>query len=142
LTLEIREARDNDAEAIVELIADLGHSMTVEDVRDRIQTLPRPGYPQLVATIDKRVVGLCGTHIMMVIYRPRPVGRITILEVARDRRGRGIGRALVAEAEKRLRAAGCGMIEVTSNQRLVEAHGFYLHLGFDHTSKRFAKQLD
>jgi len=142
LTLEIREARDNDAEAIVELIADLGHSMTTADVRERIDALPQSGFPQLVATTDDRVVGLCGTHIMTVIYRPRPVGRITILEVAREHRARGVGRALVAEAEKRLRAAGCGMIEVTSNERLVEAHGFYLHLGFDHTSKRFAKQLD
>jgi GNAT superfamily N-acetyltransferase len=141
VTIEIREAELADADAIVELIADLGHSMTVANVRERI-TAKHMGGPQLVATDQGRVIGLCGTNIMTVIYRPRPVGRITILEVAEDSRSRGIGRMLVDEAERRLRDAGCGMMEITSNERLVEAHQFYLHLGFDHTSKRFAKRLD
>ena len=141
MTLEVRDARKDDAEAIVELIADLGHSMTPGVVRERIQTLPSVGFPQIVATVNNQVIGLCGLHLMTVIYRPKPVGRITILEVAAEFRGRGIGRMLVAEAENRLRNAGCGMVELTSNERLVEAHEFYRHLGFDHTSKRFAKQL-
>lgn len=140
MRLEIREAGEADSEAIVELIADLGHSMTVQSVRERING-NRMGCPQLVATEDGRVLGLCGLHIMTVVYRPKPVGRITILEVAEEHRGRGIGRALVAEAERLLREAGCGMIELTSNERLVDAHEFYRRLGFDHTSKRFAKQL-
>jgi len=140
LTIEIREAREADGEAIAALISDLGHIMTADGVRDRINS-DLTGDPQLVATDEGRVIGLCGLHIMTVIYRPSPVGRITILEVAEQHRGQGIGRALVAEAERRLSEAGCGMIELTSNERLVEAHQFYLRLGFDHTSKRFAKVL-
>jgi predicted N-acetyltransferase YhbS len=141
LTVEIREARLEDAEAIVRMIADLGHSMTTDLVRERIETLPQSGFPQLVATDGDRVIGLCGLHRMTVIYRSKPVGRITILEVAEEYRGQGIGRELVEEAEKLLRLAGCGMLELTSNERLTEAHDFYRRLGFDHTSKRFAKQL-
>jgi predicted N-acetyltransferase YhbS len=137
----IREARANDAEAVVELIADLGHSMTVDDVRERIETLQQAGCVQLVASTDDGVIGLCGLHIMTAIHRPKPVGRITILEVTQEFRGKGVGRALIAAAEERLRQAGCGLVEVTSNGRLVEAHGFYLSVGFEHTSKRFAKQL-
>jgi GNAT superfamily N-acetyltransferase len=140
LTIEIREARGTDGEAIAALISDLGHTMAADGVRDRINS-SLTGGPQLVATDDGRVIGLCGLHIMTVIYRPRPVGRITILEVAEEHRGQGVGRALVAEAEHRLRDAGCGMIELTSNERLVDAHEFYLRLGFDQTSKRFARQL-
>jgi ribosomal protein S18 acetylase RimI-like enzyme len=141
VTLEIRDARQEDAEQIVTLIADLGHSITVEGVRDRIATLQRSDCPQLVAATNDRVIGLCGLHIMTAIHRPRPVGRITILEVEEDFRGRGIGRALIQAAEDRLRQSGCGLVEVTSNERLAQAHGFYWHLGFEHTSKRFAKEL-
>jgi GNAT superfamily N-acetyltransferase len=141
VTFTIRDARKEDAGQIVELIADLGHEMTVEAVRRRIEALERSDCPQIVAARDDRLIGLCGLHIMTAIHRPRPVGRITILEVVSDLRGQGIGRALVKAAEQRLRDAGCGLIEVTSNERLVEAHGFYQRLGYEHTSKRFAKKL-
>jgi N-acetylglutamate synthase-like GNAT family acetyltransferase len=141
VTLAIRDARRGDADEIVELIADLGHAMTVEAVRERIGMLEQSDCPQIVAARDDRLIGLCGLHIMSAIHRPRPVGRITILEVAPDCRRQGIGRTLVEAAEQRLRAAGCGLIEVTSNERLVEAHGFYHRLGYEHTSKRFAKDL-
>jgi GNAT superfamily N-acetyltransferase len=141
MRLEIRDARETDAEPIVELIADLGHAMTAPQVRERIGALQRDDCPQLVAIAGDRVIGLCGLHIMSAIHRPKPVGRITILEVEAAFRGQGVGRALVEAAEERLRQAGCGMVEVTSNERLVEAHIFYRRLGFEHTSKRFAKQL-
>jgi GNAT superfamily N-acetyltransferase len=141
VTFTIRDAREEDAWQIVELIADLGHAMTVEAVAARIVALERSDCPQIVAARADRLLGLCGLHIMTTIHRPYPVGRITILEVASEFRGLGIGRALVEAAEQRLREAGCGLIEVTSNERLVEAHGFYRRLGYDHTSKRFAKQL-
>jgi N-acetylglutamate synthase-like GNAT family acetyltransferase len=133
----IRNAGQDDAEQIVELIADLGHEMTVEAVRERIESL----YPQIVAVRDERLLGLCGLHVMTAIHRPYKVGRITILVVAPDLRGQGIGRALVEAAEQRLRDAECGLIEVTSNERLTEAHDFYQRIGYEHTSKRFAKPL-
>jgi GNAT superfamily N-acetyltransferase len=141
VTFTIRDARKEDAEQIVELIADLGHAMTIEAVRERIETLERSDRPQIVAARGDRLLGLCGLHVMSAIHRPQPVGRITVLEVVSDLRGQGIGRGLVEAAEERLRNAGCGLIEVTSNERLIGAHGFYQRLGYEHTSKRFAKQL-
>jgi GNAT superfamily N-acetyltransferase len=141
VSVAIRDARPEDAEQIALLIEDLGHAMDSAAVAATISTLARHDCAQRVAVAGDRILGLCGLHVMTVVHRPLPVGRITILEVAEDCRGQGIGRLLVNDAEQRLRAHGCGLLEVTSNERLVKAHAFYRHLGFDQTSKRFAKPL-
>ena len=141
MTVEIREARPDDAEALVPLIELLPHKVTVEGLRRRLEQIPESDSPQLVAVEGGKVIGLCGLHRMTAIHREMPVGRITILVVNEEARGKGIGRLLVEEAERRFRAAGCMMIELTSNDWLVEAHRFYEKLGYQQTSKRFAKQL-
>lgn len=141
MTVEIREARPDDAEALVPLIELLPHRVTAEGVRQRIAQISASDCPQLVADGEGAVVGLCGLHVMTSLHREKPVGRITILVVAERLRSQGIGEKLVAAAEECFRAAGCGMIELTSNDWLVEAHRFYTKLGYQQTSKRFAKQL-
>jgi GNAT superfamily N-acetyltransferase len=88
---------------------------------------------------DGRLAGLATLHQMLVLHRPRPVGRITALVVDLPLRGQGIGSALVAAAEATLTRGGCGLIEITSNVRLAEAHVFYERLGYERTSFRFAK---
>jgi GNAT superfamily N-acetyltransferase len=141
MSLEIREALNQDAERMVELIGLLAHQVDADGVGERLALLGSDDFPQLVAVEDGEMIGLCGLHQMTAIHRNQPVGRITILVVAEEARGRGVGRRLVAAAEERLKAAGCGMIELTSNDWLVEAHHFYQSIGFEQTGKRFAKQL-
>jgi len=126
---------------LVPLIELLPHRVTIEGVAQRLREIPGNDFPQLVAAEDGAVIGLCGLHRMTALHRERPIGRITILVVAEQARGKGIGQMLVAAAEERLRAAGCSMIELTSNDWLIDAHRFYAKLGFEQTSKRFAKQL-
>jgi ribosomal protein S18 acetylase RimI-like enzyme len=139
--LKIREAKPGDAADLAKLIGLLDHDVDAKGVRKRIGVLAKQKLPQLVATLDKKVVGLAGIHAMVAIHRDQSVGRITILVVDEKARGRGIGRALTEAAENLLKKLGCGMVEVTSNDRLAAAHAFYRHLGYERTSIRFMKKL-
>jgi GNAT superfamily N-acetyltransferase len=139
--LKIREARPGDAPDLIKLMKILGHDTDAKGVRQRMAALARQKLPQLVATLDNKVAGLAGIHSMTAIHRNEPVGRITLLVVAEDARGRGIGRLLTEAAERMLKKLGCGMVEVTSNDRLAAAHAFYRHMGYERSSIRFFKKL-
>ena len=138
--LRIRDARPEDAPAIAHLIRELGYDVTAADVSERLLGLRELGHAVLVAELEA-LVGVLTTSRMQVLHRPRPVGRISMLVVSEKVRSRGIGAMLVETAEQRLREQGCGLVEVTSNLRRERAHAFYLRLGYERTSARFAKAL-
>jgi GNAT superfamily N-acetyltransferase len=138
---QLRAARAADAKAIAALIDFLGHPITEKAVRNNLTVLARAKESPLVATLDKRVVGMIGVHRMVTVHRDAPVGRIPILVVAKDAQGHGIGRMLVEAVEDLLRKSGCKIVEVTSNDRRTEAHAFYRHMGYERTSIRFMKKL-
>ena len=139
--IHIRPAREEDARRLAELVGLLGHEISAADLWTRAAELQGAGIPQLVAEQDGEILGFVGLHRMTVVYRERRVARITILVTAEEARGRGIGRMLVNAAGDQAREWDCGLLEVTSNERLTDAHEFYRHMGFDQTRKRFAKQL-
>ena len=139
--IEIRAARPEDAEQLVDLIALLEHRVDATGIARRVAALGIAGIPQLVAAEGDAVYGLCGLHLMTAIHRDAPVGRITILVVREDARGQGLGRRLVSAAEDIMRARGCAFLEITSNRRLEQAHEFYEAIGYERTSFRFAKAL-
>jgi len=137
----IREATTADAERMVALIGELEFSVDADGVAERLRRLAECGEPVLLSETDGEVVGLIDWHVMTTIHRPRPVGRIVALIVAKGHRGQAIGQALVVEAEQRMRERGCEKMEVTSNLRLERAHQFYERIGFERSSYRFAKDL-
>jgi ribosomal protein S18 acetylase RimI-like enzyme len=141
MTVTVREAAEADVPALASLITELGYQVRESDVARRLQALAGAGQPVLVAD-DAGVTGCLTWNMMTVLHRDTQVGRISMLVVASDRRSRGIGRRLVAEAEARMVALGCTLIEVTSNEKRVEAHRFYQRLGYGRTSLRFAKVLE
>ena len=139
--LRVRNADAVDGQAIAPLLAALGYEVTADELADRIGRMSRTGEPVLVAKLGDSVAGCLTWHVVPVLHRPKPVGRITLLVVAEEARRKGVGRALVEAAEARLRQRGCGMIEVTSNVKRKQAHAFYERLGFERTSYRFARPL-
>jgi PhnO protein len=138
----IRTATLSDAPELARLLTALGHPTEPDHVATRWADWNASGNTALVAIgPEEALVGLATLHKMVVLHRPMPVGRITALIVDAAARGRGVGRALVARAEVALVQAGCGSMEITSNQRLHDAHRFYEHLDYERTSVRFAKSL-
>lgn len=137
----IREAKPADSKRLAELIRFLGFEIDEKSVRRNLAKLRNDGEPPLVAVLGSEVVGLCGISTSVMIHRDAPIGRISPLVVAKEAQGHGIGRMLLEAAEEWMRKKGCKLVEVTSNDRLAEAHAFYRHMGFERTSIRFAKTL-
>jgi N-acetylglutamate synthase-like GNAT family acetyltransferase len=138
---KIREAKTADVPRLVELIRYLGHEIDEKTLRKNLKSLKKTGETPLVATLDKKIVGMCGVGRRVVVHRPAPLGRITALVVAEEAQDHGIGRMLVEAAEQWMRKGGCKLVEVTSNDRRTAAHAFYRHLGYERSSIRFFKKL-
>src|SRR4249919_1985620 len=81
---KLRDAKPGDAARLAELIRFLGHEIGEKAVRRNIAALKKAGETPLVATLDKKVVGLVGMHRMVTIHREAPVGRIPVLVVAKE----------------------------------------------------------
>ncbi len=139
--IQIRPAHEGDAERLAQLVGLLGHHISAAQFWAHAAELQSAGIPQLIAEESGQILGFVGLHRMTVVYRKSPVARITILVTAEEARERGIGRMLVNAAADQARAWGSGLLEVTSNDRLVDAHRFYRHMGFTQTSKRFAMKV-
>ena len=138
---KLRDAKPGDAARLVELIHELGHEVSEKQVRKNLAALKKAGETPIVATLDKKVIGLVGMHRMVTVHRPAPVGRIPVLVVAKETQGLGLGRMLVDAVEQWCRKKGCQLIEVTSNDRRADAHAFYRHMGYERSSIRFFKKL-
>lgn len=141
MTPLVRSATPEDAEAIGALIVALGYEAATAEVAARLEAIEESGQSVLVAEIDGEVIGCLSTSMMIVLHRPAPVGRISMLVVDERLRGKGVGAQMIAAAEKLLAGKGCQLVEVTSNLRRVDAHRFWERNGYERTSARFAKQV-
>jgi len=142
VTVAIRQAQDGDAEAIVELLAELGYPSEIESVRARMANMTADGNQwTLVAEVDGQAVGMATIVIRHVINRDEPFGRLASVVVRDGWRSRGIGAALLTRTEEICLDAGCSAIEVTSAERRTRAHSFYERHGFEEHPRRFIKQL-
>lgn len=137
----IRKALVGDAPELARLLTPLGYPRSEADLRAVWAAWEADDNVALVAEGSDGLIGVITLHSMVVLHRPRPVGRITSLFVDAPARRAGLGRALIDAAENALRERGCSMVEVTSHRRRTDAHTFYERFGYERTSYRFAREL-
>ena len=141
--LEIRAAHRDDANAISDLLTELGHPLEPALTRTqlaRIQALA-PNHAVFVAVKAGVVIGLVSAFSTPVLHRALPVGRVSVLVVARSHTGQRIGSALLRHAEGFLAELGCGRIEVTSASHREEAHRFYRERGYAQQGVKFIREI-
>ena len=144
--MRIRSARGTDAEAVGELLEQLGYPQDgPAAVAARIRTwVGDPAGAVYVADDEGDLQGVVAVHVCPFFEREGAWGRIVALVVSERARGRGVGSRLVAAAESFAERHGCVRMEVTSADRRTGAHRFYERHGYaDETgsSSRFLRDL-
>ena len=125
--IAIRDAREDDAEALASLSRELGYEVTEEEARRRL-----PSAVVFVAEEDGVVVGWCQVAAVPSVVHD-PFVEIRGLVVTELRRRSGIGRALLDRVEQWTREQGMTHIRVHSNVVRDRARKFYEKNGYEVT---------
>ena len=138
----IRRARAADAEALTQLLAQLGYPLAGADVARALDELLRdPAHLVLVAEEDSRVVGYVNANFRPQLHHLAPVGTLDELVVDEASRSRGIGERLVEAVLDEARRRGADVVEVTTHERRERARRFYARCGFEATSIKLVHPL-
>lgn len=141
--MQIRSARCADADAINELLVQLGYpqdgrAATVARLQNWIDD---PACAAYVADAEGDLRGVIAVHVCPFFEREGAWGRITALVVSDRARGRGVGSLLVAAAESFATGHGCVRMEVTSGDHRSAAHLFYQRRGYADQAGRSTRFL-
>ena len=150
-TVTIREADENDLEAVIALFADDplgGHGDTTDpqvlpDYRTAFQKIAASTNETLfVAVLDGEVVGTFQTMVTTTLTaRGSSSLIIEAVQTRADMRGRCIGAAMIGFAVDRARRDGMRLVQLTSNALRKDAHRFYERLGFTSSHIGFKMKL-
>jgi len=149
-TIKIRRAQPEDVARTVELIM-LGAARDAKTPDDIAVEAAHPAYREAFAEIAKSPHNLLfvaerggvvvGTYQLTVIpglaARGRRRGKIESVHVAPECRGHGIGAVMMRHAIDTAKAQGIGLLELTSDKARVDAHRFYVNLGFAQSHEGF-----
>lgn len=138
--MNIRTARIEDTDEIVELMKQLGYPVSQELIEQKLHDFESRSYDQVfVAEIESEMIGVISCHITSLFHQDGASGRITSLVVGREFKRGGIGRALVQKAEEYFLSNRCVKSEVTSGVQRKAAHSFYEACGYNEDERRFLK---
>jgi ribosomal protein S18 acetylase RimI-like enzyme len=138
----IREARPEDSDAVAELLGELGYPTDTPRVERRLERIGRdPSSRLFVATVNERVAGLAGFHLLPLVEHDEPGCQLTALVVGATYRRTGVGSELVRTIEREARSRGGRRVVVNTARHREDAHAFYEGLGFEATGLRFVKSV-
>ncbi|MFL5523762.1 MAG: GNAT family N-acetyltransferase [Gemmatimonadaceae bacterium] len=141
-SLTIRHATPDDAEALADLLTQLGYPTGADPIPERLAKLrARAGTAVLVAEHRGRAVAVVTVHLFDSLHTSEPVAWLTAVVVDEAMRGKGVGSAIVKRAEEWAIQQGARKVSLTSALRRKEAHQFYLAGGYEHTGVRLSKNL-
>lgn len=136
----IRQAQREDVPAIVRLLAHDPLGKTREIVQDPTHDAYLQAFDaihgdanQFLAVMEKNreVIGtLQITFIPGLSRKGSWRAQIEAVHVHEDFRGRGLGEALIQWAINKAKERKCALVQLTSDKTRVDAHRFYLRLGF------------
>jgi ribosomal protein S18 acetylase RimI-like enzyme len=139
----IREVGREDSEAVAELLGELGYPTDARRFERRLERIERdPSSRLFVATVNDRVAGLAGFHLLPLVEHDEPGCQLTALVVGKAYRRTGVGSELVRTIEEESRSRGGRRLLVNTAHHREDAHAFYERLGFEATGLRFIKQID
>jgi GNAT superfamily N-acetyltransferase len=141
MSVEIRFAEPDDADAVAALLIELGYAITAPRIRQSLSAMTEDLDAVFVATNKDAVIGMIALIVCRWIQLEKPIARVPAMVVHETHQRRGVGRALIEHAVAHARQLGCGAIELTSANDRADAHAFYRDIGFAQTSLRFKKLI-
>jgi GNAT superfamily N-acetyltransferase len=149
VTFVVREAREEDFEAVTALLEELGRPKVLgrgeqHEAAQRAhyrEWLTTPGFYAFVADDDGEVVGFIDLQMVPRLNFEGPQAWVPDLIVAERTRSRGMGAALLARAEEVARRHGAFSLTLESAHWRTRAHAFYEREGMKSAALEFVKVL-
>jgi GNAT superfamily N-acetyltransferase len=141
-SVTIREAELRDAASFAALLGELGYPSTPDQAAERIERIAAdPSTWVVVAEVESELAGLGALHVQNLIERDEPGCEVAGLVVGQRFRRSGIGELLMQALEDEARRRGGKVMVLNTAHRRADAHAFYEALGYEHTGRRYAKEL-
>ena len=138
--ISIRAAELQDIPSLKRLFLQLGYNTDGASLEHRIRE-QHDTLCTLVAESKKEVCGVIVINFIMPVHENNLWALISALVIDESSRGTGIGQQLLIAAERIAAMRNCSQIELSSSEKRVKAHKFYVNNGYKEVRKRFVKLL-
>jgi GNAT superfamily N-acetyltransferase len=143
--IQTRPAREEDIQAMIPLIYDLGYPAPADEIKARLENILKlKEFRTLLAvTDDGHIAGMIGMSENYGYEHNAKYIRVLALVTGKNFRNTGVGKVLMMEAENWAAEIDAYMIVLTSGLRdeRKTAYAFYQHIGYEIKSSGFVKRL-